>query len=229
MKLLLLGAARENSVRVPIKMIKPFGDTSLFEIYLDKFKTISEMDNPFNRVVMGVNKEHKTIYNLAKESGVEILLRDNESTSIEFKGVSFMQNYLKDIEEDYIMSVNGCFPFLKVETILNIGNFFVKNPQIKSLICARERYNHFFDSKTHKPINNKDPKCLSTRDMPPILESVLHTLIYNKNYIFKTNSCWDFSKNNPYIYRIQDSEECLDIDTPLDFKICEALYNSWRN
>jgi hypothetical protein len=34
-KLILVGMGRENSVRVPQKMIRKFGNTTLFDIYLN--------------------------------------------------------------------------------------------------------------------------------------------------------------------------------------------------
>ena len=74
MSLILVGLARENSVRVPRKMIRPFGDTTLFDIYIDKLKTISQMKSPFSRVIIGVNKNDETLYNKSKESGLEIIV-----------------------------------------------------------------------------------------------------------------------------------------------------------
>jgi len=227
--IILVGLARENSVRVPHKMIRPFGDTTLFDIYIDKLKTISQMNNPFSRVVIGINKNDKTLYSKSKEVGLEIIERDDISTAKEIHSLTSTHNFLKDIDEEYIMTVNACFPFLTIDTMLSIANFFVESNYIKSLTCAKERYNHFWDFTTHKPINNKDPKCISTRVIPPILENVNHILIYGKDFIFKYDACWDYTKNNPYIYLVEENEECLDIDTPFDFRICEALYNVSRN
>ena len=43
------------------------------------------------------------------------------------------------------------------------------------------------------------------------------------------NDCyWDLTPYNPYIYVVPDNEECLDIDTELEFKICEAMWNELR-
>ena len=227
--MILVGMARENSTRVQQKMTRPFGDTTLFDIYINKLGIISKMNNPFSRVVIGVNKKDETLYNISKTSGLEIMVRDEMSTSREIHSLNSTHNFLKNIEEDYIMTVNACFPFLKVDTILKIANFFGKSNGIKSLTCAKERYNHFWDFTTHKPINNKDPECVSTRIIPPILENVNHILIYKKEAIFKNNSLWQYTKNDPYIYLVEENEECLDIDTPFDFRICEAVYKNLKS
>lgn len=226
--LILVGFARENSTRVPQKMTRPFGNTTLFDLYINKFKDISKISNPFSKIVMGINKNDKILYDKTKESGLDIIERDDISTSKEIHGLASTHSFLKDIDEDYVMTVNACFPFLEVKTILKIANFFVESKDIESLTCARNRYNHFWDFTTHEPINNKNPKCVSTTTVPPILENVNHILIYKKDHIFKRNACWGYTKNDPYIYLVEESEECLDIDTPFDFRICEAIYNNSR-
>lgn len=226
MSLILVGFARENSTRVPQKMIRPFGDTTLFDLYINKFKTISSISNPFSRIVIGINKNDTVLYDKTKQSDLEIIERDDISIAKDIHGLKSTHNFLKDINEDYIMTVNACFPFLRINTILEIASFFIESKDIESLTCVRKRYNHFWDSITNKPINNKNPKCISTTTVPPILENVNHILIYKKDHIFKRNACWGYTKNDPYIYIIPESMECLDIDTMLDFKICEALYVS---
>lgn len=226
MSLILVALARENSTRVQQKMTRPFGDTTLFNLYIDKLKTISQMDNPFSRIIIGVNQNDKILYGISKKSGLEVIDRDDASVSKEIHSLASTHSFLKDIEEGYIMTVNACFPFLKVDTILKIADFFCKSNDINSLTCAKERYNHFWDFTTHKPINNKDPKCVSTRIIPPILENVNHILIYKKDAIFKYDSLWRYVKNDPYIYLVEENEECFDIDTPFDFRVCEAVYNN---
>jgi len=230
-ELLLVGAARENSFRTPKKMIRLFGDTSLFEIFIKKLDKISKMDNPFSNIIVAVNRNDKTLWDISKKAKyIQIVERDDESVTQKFIGIAKTQSYLKDFKEDYILNVNACFPFLRPETIIQFGEFFLeRSDYIKSITCARERYNHFWKGDTHKPINNLDPTCLSTRLLPPILENVNHLLIYNRQYMFDHDCYWDYTDNNPYIYIVPDNEECLDIDTPLEFEICESIYTRKKN
>ena len=225
MKPLLVGGVRENSFRVPNKMIKPLADTSLFEIYLKKLEKIASTNHPFSNIIIAINRKDKTLWEMAKDAKyVQIVERDDKSVSQIFNGISETQSYLKEFDEEYIINVNGCFPFLRIETILNISNFYIKNPDIKSLTCVKERHNFFWEIDTKKPINSKNPTILSTSLLPPVLENVNHILIYNKEYMFEHECYWDYTHNNPYLYIITNDEETLDIDTQMEFDICESLY-----
>lgn len=225
--ILLIGTAREGSTRIPKKMIRPFGNKSLYEIYLQKFEQISEMNHPFNNIIMAVNKSDRTLWNMSKDAKIKIIERNDTSISQNAK-ISEIYHFLNDFKEEYVMHVNGCFPFLKPETIIEIATFFKNNDNIKSLTCAKKRFNHFWNLETKKPINNKDKRCLSTQNIPPILESVLFIMMYNREYMLKNECYWNLTHYNPYIYVVPDSEECLDIDTELEFKVCEALWDELR-
>jgi CMP-N-acetylneuraminic acid synthetase len=219
--ILLLGMAREKSTRVPYKMIRNFSETNLYKIYLRKLEMISKTKHPFSRIVMAISPTDKTLYKFSKKTNVEIFGRSNQSAT----GSSFLDIYdfLDDFSEDYIMSVNGCSPFLKLETILKIG-FFFKNSRAKGLVCVRERRNDFWDPNSFRNINCKTHH-LATQEIPPLLESVRHIMIYDRKFAIENKRYWDLKTIYPFLYKISDDEECLDIDTELEFQICETM---WR-
>jgi len=225
-KILLIGTARESSTRVPNKMTRSFGDSSLYKIYLEKFEEISQMENPFNDIIMAISKKDKNLWEISQNAGVRIVERNDASISPTANKPSEIYHFLEDFKEDYIMHVNGCFAFLKPETIIKIASFFKIKDHIKSLTCVKKRYNHFWDIETKKPINNLDKRCLSTQDMPPVLESVLFIMMYNREYMLQNDCYWDLTKDNPYLYIVEDNIECLDIDTEFEFKICETIYKN---
>lgn len=222
--ILLLSAARENSERVPDKMLRKFGDTTLFDIYVEKIVEINETKNPFNKIILAVCRKDKILWKKANDSGLEVAERSELSVSNDAKGMCEILDYLNSYDEKYVCSVNACFPFLSIDTILEIGEFFNINTFIKSLTCVQPKHNHFWDVETHKPINNLDKTCLDTKKIPPILESVNNIMIYEREFMFKNNAYWDFTKNNPYLYILEESLENLDIDTMMDFLVCESLY-----
>lgn len=225
-KILLIGTARESSTRVPNKMTRPFGNSSLYRIYLEKFEEIAQMKNPFNDIIMSISKKDKNLWELSQNAGVRIVERNDASISPTATKPSEIYHFLNDFNEDYVMHVNGCFAFLKPETIIKIATFFKNNNNIKSLTCVKKRYNHFWNFETKKPINNLDKKCLSTQDMPPLLESVLFIMMYNRKYMLQNDCYWDFTQDNPYLYVVEDNIEGLDIDTEFEFKICETIYKN---
>lgn len=221
--ILLVGSARENSIRTKNKMIKPFGKISLFKIYLNKFEQLAEVSNSFNNIIMSVNRNDKNLWRQSKKSMVTTVERNNLSVLSDTTKVSDIHHYLNDFDEEFVMHVNGCFPFLEIQTILKIGQFFKNHNNIKSLSCVKYRYNHFWDVKTKQPINNKE-NCLTSQLITPIFENVNFIVIYNRKFMLKHDFYWNFTKNHPYLYVVPDNIECLDIDTETDFEICEAVW-----
>lgn len=226
MKLLLLGTARERSSRVKNKMTRPFAGSSLYEVYLKKFETITKREHPFDNIGMAINRNDKILWAMSENTKVPIIERNDESvTGIRKRSEEL--HFLEDMEEDYVMWVNGCLPFLKPETIIKAATFFKSaNGDIKSLTCVKYRYNWFWDSETKEAINNKDPKCVSTQGSPPLLETVHAFHIFSRQNLLENDSYWNLEKNDPYLYVVQDDIEFLDIDTELDFKVCEIPW--WK-
>lgn len=223
-ELLLVGLAREHSTRLPNKMIRKFCGTSLFEIYINKLERIKEMKNPFTDIIIAVNRNDKTLWKIAKDSSLNVCERSDDSVAPGYRGVADFQDFLKEYDNEYVMPINGCFPFLKEETILNGANIFINNEDIKSLTCGKYVYNFFWDVESNKPINNPNVNNYSTSNVNPLIEQIHCFHIYNKDLLFKKDRYWEFEKNDPYILLCNESIEFLDVDTEFDFKIIQSLY-----
>lgn len=223
-KLFLLGTAREGSTRVRNKMIRPFGNTSLYEILLKKFEKLIESDL-FCGVGMAINRNDRTLWEMSENSKVPIIERNDESV----RGLTNRSkelHFLKDIDADYIMWVNGCLPFLKTETILEAAKTFIENyPKIKSMTAVKEKYNWYWDYNTKEAINNLDPRNVSTQKSPPLLETVHAFHIFSRTNLLENDSYWNLKENDPYLYIMKDEIECLDIDSEVEFKINEYIWN----
>jgi len=229
--ILLLGYAREGSTRVKNKMTRPFDDTTLFDIYMKKFEDIQQnnvqMFHPFNNIKMAISRSDKVLWGMIKKYDVDVLERSkysvNASISNDCKKV---YHYLENIDEDYVMWINGCFPLLTIGTILNIGRLFLKRDNIKGVHCVKKVKNWIWDYNNKSIINGENIGRISTVHFKPYLESVHCCHIYNKNYLLEQNSYWPFTENNPYLYEVEDSIEFMDIDTDVEFKVLEEL---WKN
>jgi len=42
--------------------------------------------------------------------------------------------------------------------------------------------------------------------------------------MLETGAYWRLIKNDPFLYIVEDNAEFLDVDTELDFKVCETMY-----
>lgn len=223
MKLFLLGTAREGSTRVKNKMIRPLGDTSLHEIQLKKFEELLD-SNIFCGVGMAINKNDKTLWEMTKKTKVPLIERSNESVTGLIRRSKEL-HFLKDIDADYIIWVNGCLPFLSVETLKKAATLFIENyPKFKSMTSVRMRYNWYWDFNTKKAINNINPTNVSTQKSPPLLETVHAFHIFNRKHLLENDSYWNLEENDPYLYNIYDDIECQDIDNEIEFKAVECMW-----
>ena len=67
---------------------------------------------------------------------------------------------------------------------------------------------------------------LRTEKSSPVYEVAHAFHVFNKKYLFQTNSYWSNIKNDPYLYVISDIE-ALDVDNEEDFIISEAVYKQF--
>lgn len=229
-KLLLVGCAREGSSRVPGKMVRPFAGTTLFEIYLKKFEKISKVNNPFDDIIMAVNKNDNMLYNLCNDTPIKIIDRSDESVASWNSSISLTYHFIEDFNQDYIMLINGCLPLLKPETIIEVGKMFRNNKKIESLTCAKYTYNFIWNKDTNRPINNPlGDKNFSTARVKPYLEQVHGFHISNRKFLLENDMHWGFKNNyDPYLNIIEPTEEFLDVDTEYDFNIAECMYLKHR-
>jgi len=224
MNLLLLGFAREKSERIPTKLISQFANTTLIDIAIDKLEKIQNIDNPFKSIKMGISRVDEILWEKVSNSNVEILERNLYSVTAPANfNLKKAYHFLEDRKEEYIMWFNPCFPFLKPQTIVDVANYFI-NHKLKGLECAIKKQNWFWDSNK-KPINI-EPGVLYTQGMKPLYESSQFTHIYNREYMLENGNMFPYTKNNPYIYEVNDSYEFIDIDTQEQFDIAKTL---WKN
>jgi hypothetical protein len=64
----------------------------------------------------------------------------NDFQTLDLNHCDKVYHYLNNFNEEYVMWVNGCFPFLKEDTIIEIANYF-KNSNLYGLHCVKKVYN----------------------------------------------------------------------------------------
>lgn len=218
-----MGTAREKSTRIQNKMTRPFGDTTLYKIHLALLEKVQRLDNPFLNIIIALNEKDKTLCDLAKESEITIQERSYFSAT-DASLPADIYHYLEKYEEEYVMWVNACFPFLQPKTVIDIANFFVKREDINSLHCVSKRENWFWNSETNKPLNVEKTSDIETQQSLPIYESVHCCLIHKVSDLLDENKLWSFKKGDPHLFELKESIEFLDIDSKTEFDICESVY-----
>ncbi len=222
--ILLLGLAREGSTRLKNKMTREiYNGESLFDIYLKKFEELHKLATPFKDFFMAICPEDKKLWKMASNSSIPIISRSKKSVT----GLRKLSELLECLESfkdkyKYVMVVNGCLPFLTVDTIIKAGNYFKNSITSKSMISVIKRQNWYWNENS-KIINKKNPKDMATQNTPPVYETVhtFHTAPIKR--LLNHDKFWMMKPNDPALFEINNAKECLDIDTEEDFKMCQAL------
>jgi len=208
--------ARLQSSRVPQKLIRPFGGSTLIEIALYK---LSRLDIFTNRYLAIAEEELAKF--AQKFKNIEILWRDRLAVQ---KGVNPLEvtfkHYLK-VPTDWVFVINPCQPLLSINTILKAYDIF-QNTYYNSYMSAITIKDRIFDGEGN-PLTYNNPKVLATDKTSPSLKVSHSFYIINKEYFRKTGLLWSFVKNDPFLISIPE-EEARDVDTELEFEITELFY-----
>ena len=208
--------ARKQSTRCPNKHLRPLGNTTLIDIALDKLSKLE------------LNEKYLAVYDQELKDkvidGVKILHREYDSVAPGNAHHSIMYRHLENVESDYIVNLNPCQPFLKIEELQHIITLF-KYSNFESMITVNEERNFFWD-KDRNPINFKPNDRLSTTAGPWVYSATHSLVFYKKQYMLENWELFPNTKNNPCPFVVDWSEkELLDVDTETDFKIVESYYD----
>ena len=207
--------ARKDSTRCPNKHLRPLGNTTLIDIALDKLSKL-DLDEKYLAVYDQELKD-KVI------DGVKILHREYESVAPGNAPHNVMYKHLENVESDYIVNLNPCQPFLKVEELQQVITLF-KYSKYDSMITAKVERNFYWDDDKN-PINFEPNDRLSTTTGPWINAATHSLVIYKKQYMLDNWELFSNTKYDPYPFVVNWSDkELLDVDTEIDFKIVESYY-----
>ena len=211
--------ARLNSERVPQKMIRPFNDTTLFGLVLDKLKSSKHDLNIFASV------HEEELVDIAAEREVNIYKRSHESANNDnsLQKIYEWHNKLQEIGYKYVVLVSGCNPLLKTETIDKFIEQFMSQED-ENLFAVIEKKQYYWN-KEGKLITPwpEDQTIMNTKAVEPTLEAA-HVLYASKLDIIKDDR-WmgDFQKEGGIKLFVMDELESFDIDYEWQFNVAELL------
>ena len=219
--ILLFGAAREQSTRCPDKIMRPFADTTLYDVYLRKLEELSKSE-VFSRVVIGVARSDERMWERAAESEVEVAERSEESVARGIRPRGEELHFLDQFDESHVLFFNGCLPFFSASRVERAARQFLATDAI-SLTYVQPIHNWFWTHDTIIPINNLDARCLSTQGCTPLNESVHAVNIYPRERMLRQNVRWSYSNDRDPLVRVMhgvDPVELLDVDDEEQHDYC---------
>ncbi len=209
----IVSYGRKGSKRCPNKLLRKFNKTTIVDILLSK---LSNFDNSY---FGGYDYEFK---NKCKKHKVNFIQRTKKSVSIDYPIMDAL-DFMRNLNSEYILLINGCLPFLSIETINEFLKFVKKNKYAPASAVTLKS-NYFFD-KNFKPLNFTNRlKTLNTKNVEEIYEYANALYFFNKNYFFKYGKYWDWKK--VLLFNIEKKIELIDIDTEEDFYLAKNLWKS---
>jgi CMP-N-acetylneuraminic acid synthetase len=209
--------ARLSSQRCVRKMIRPFSDTTLMDITLQK---LQKSNIPNENVWCSVYEND--LRQLCGKYPFNIFERSKKSSSSEGTPLTEIYEWWDKIPQTHIVLINACCPFIEVETIENFYNDYL-NSNSDGMFAVIEKRNYFWDqdrnfmtSLTEDVMNTKTAK---------IIYEAAHCL-YAGSTEKIGQGIWmgDFNVKDDVELWTMKEEETLDIDYEWQFKMCETLY-----
>jgi CMP-N-acetylneuraminic acid synthetase len=218
MRVCIIINARLGSTRVPKKMGRPFGNSTLLDILAKKLEK-STVINPKDVYFSLYEDELKDIIN---KYNFNIYHRSKESAFAE-TGMTTVFEWWNKLDYDKYFLLSACHPFLTIETIDEFYKNIIKNDR-KGLFGVVKRKNYFWDSNKNMITKWTEGQTgFNTKYVDETYEAA-HCLYsgYLKD-IGKNIQLGDFSKNEVNLYVIEDEFQTLDIDYPWQFDLYDKF------
>lgn len=148
---------------------------------------------------------------------MKYLKRDKKYDTPEADVIDMMRVFSEKVPADIYVQAHATTPFLKSESIDNALNQMISNDYDSAFAV---KILQDFIWKNNEPINYDLNKIPRTQDMEPFFVETTGLYIYKNDIIKKLRRRIG---NKPYLQEVTEIE-ALDIDTPIDFEIVDAVY-----
>jgi CMP-N-acetylneuraminic acid synthetase len=206
---------RAGSTRIPDKGIRPFCGTTLLQHKIDSLKSV-----PGISIV--VSSDSPIALEIAEKNGVGTHVREEYYASSKCTGSEFFVNLADSIDSDVLIYSPPTSPFVKPETVQKAIDIY-KKENCDSLATVFPVKHHMWLDGV--PMNYDISSSPNSQDLPDILKITYGICINsNKNIV----SCKNVVGQHPFLLNV-DEYESVDIDTMLDFRFAEFLYEREMN
>jgi len=214
--------ARLSSQRCHMKMVKPFADTTLMDLCLEK---LCKSKIPNDKIWVSIYEPKlKAICN---KYPVNIFSRSKKSALSEGTPMTEMYEWWDKIDEKYAVLVNACAPFLSKE-IIEQFYFDYCNSDKDGMFGVIEKRNYFWD-KNNVFLTPLKESVMNTKTAE-IIKEAAHCLYAGKlSLIGKGLWMGDFNKHEDIKLFSVPEKECFDIDYEWQFNMAETIYKNVTN
>lgn len=204
--------ARTSSSRCKQKMIRPFADTTLTDIFLKKLSKVG--DNIF------FGGYESTFKSKCQAHGIPFVQRTKESATID-EPASKIYDFICDQPYEYLLHVNPCLPFLKTDSIKKFLEICIEDDQPRFAVF---RKNNYYTDINGRPYNfDVGMSTINTKSVSPVYEFAHVFYFFKKSYFVENGRFWDW--NEVKYIEINEDIEMFDIDTEDQFMMAQAMWS----
>lgn len=209
---------KANSQRVKGKNFRPLHGKPLFKWILDTLLAVDAVDE----VVINTDARHILAENGLVEGG-RVRIRDRAP---ELCGDTVSMNLIladdiAAVEADTYMMTHTTNPMLSAETVraaLAAYTAGVASGEADSLFTVNKIQTRFYRADG-SPVNHDPDNLIQTQDLEPWFEENSNLYIFSRGSFAKTNA----RIGKKPILHVMDPMEAVDIDTPEDWELAEAV------
>jgi len=203
-----------SSERVPMKNLRKFSDSSLFELKLSQLSKA----RGFEKII--VSSEEDKILSIAEKKGFGVHERDSKYSTSDIPMSDVYSYIASEIDGENIAWINVTNPLADSDCYTNAVNAY-RNMDVKydCLLSVSEVQDYLFHEGY--PVNFKPNPWPKSQDLSGVLEMTFVINILKRQDMVKWGSCVGSS---PYFYHLSKIES-WDIDFQEDFDFCEMVHN----
>jgi len=205
---------KTNNQRLPGKNTKLLGDKPLLSYLFETVKHCEAVDEIF------IDSSDEYILELAVKNNFTPIKRPTDLNSPATSGNDLLNFELETIKHDIISQLFVTLPFLKAETVDRSVKVLIECDESDSILALYEVYDRFWfdsDGSFMAPVNHDQNNLLGTQYMRPVYrESGFYTFRRDTFIREQKRVTTNFKKI------IVPADECIDIDTEMDFIYAEA-------
>tara|TARA_Y100000310_G_C20650292_1_gene799038 strand:+ start:1071 stop:1748 length:678 start_codon:yes stop_codon:yes gene_type:complete len=219
MKTAIVIPIKTNNQRLPGKNTKLLAGRPLYDYVFQTVKKCKSVDDIY------IDSSDDEILNIATENGFSTIKRPTSLNSPETSGNDLLNFEMEVIKHDIVCQVFVTLPFLSAQSIDLAINTLKEGNSITSVLPVYKVYDRFWYFNADNfiyPVNHNPDNLLGTQYMQPICrESGFY--VFKRNYFLEKQR--RISNNFKEVYI--PPEECIDIDTHLDFLYAESVA-TWK-
>ena len=213
--------ARLSSQRCFRKMVRPFANTTLMDICLEK---LSRSTIPEENIWASVYEPE--LVHLCQKYPIKLFHRSKKSAMSEGTPMTDMYEWWDKIPQKYVVLVNACAPLMTLETIERFY-FAYCNSCKDGMFGVTENKNYYWNSNCELITPWPENQAVMNTKVVDCTYEAAHCLYGGKTSKIK-DGIWmgDFTKHGDIELFPMAKKEIFDIDYEWEFQYYESLYKS---